>query len=249
MNDPPIDQNPADLDRVIAEDSVTEWDEAILLAPFVAGPDNESAVTVGGQQTIRLAPTAFPTDSKNGGIVHYVEENGEIKLRYTPRLDFNGVDEFIYTVIDDGQSVSLDGTVVMEPRIATKSVFVNVLSVNDKPRFSGVFDQQNLENDGVVSVADWATNVVPAAETAADEIGQDLLFVFDLVSGPVDIFETLPTAVIDQEDKSATLNYTLKDDVSGVVVFDVTLVDDGRHMYLFSSCFICKMCSRAQTIR
>ncbi|MGI9445933.1 MAG: tandem-95 repeat protein, partial [Rubripirellula sp.] len=228
VNDPPVDQNPVDLDREIAEDTTTEWDEATLLSPFVAGPENETTMNVGGEQTIRLAPTAFPTDSKNGGIVHYVEENGEIKLRYTPRVDFNGVDEFIYTVIDDGESISVDGTVSMTPRVATKTVFVNVLSVNDKPRFSGVFDQQNLENDGVVSVPDWATNVLPAAETASDEISQDLQFVFDLVSGPVDIFETLPTAVIDRANMSATLDYTLKDDVSGVVVFDVTLVDDGE---------------------
>ncbi|MCP4943023.1 MAG: tandem-95 repeat protein, partial [Planctomycetaceae bacterium] len=228
VNDPPVDQNPVDLDREIAEDTTTEWDEATLLSPFVAGPENETTMNFGGEQTIRLAPTAFPTDSKNGGIVHYVEENGEIKLRYTPRVDFNGVDEFIYTVIDDGESISVDGTVSMTPRVATKTVFVNVLSVNDKPRFSGVFDQQNLENDGVVSVPDWATNVLPAAETASDEISQDLQFVFDLVSGPVDIFETLPTAVIDRANMSATLDYTLKDDVSGVVVFDVTLVDDGE---------------------
>ncbi|MCP4778030.1 MAG: hypothetical protein GY880_27735, partial [Planctomycetaceae bacterium] len=165
VNDPPVDQNPVDLDREIAEDTTTEWDEATLLSPFVAGPENETTMNFGGEQTIRLAPTAFPTDSKNGGIVHYVEENGEIKLRYTPRVDFNGVDEFIYTVIDDGESISVDGTVSMTPRVATKTVFVNVLSVNDKPRFSGVFDQQNLENDGVVSVPDWATNVLPAAET------------------------------------------------------------------------------------
>ena len=227
VNDPPTDPTPVDLNREIVEDSTTEWDAAELLAPFVAGPDNEDAPTVGGEQTLELAPTAFPTDSKNGGIVHYVEENGEIKLRYTPRVDFNGVDEFVYTVIDDGQSVALDGTVYTERRVATKTVTVNVLPVNDKPRFSGAFDQQNLENDGVVSVPDWATNVMPAAETASDEIVQDLLFVFDPVSGPTGIFETLPHAVIDRVNMSANLNYELKDDVSGVVVFDVTLVDDG----------------------
>ena len=208
-------------------DSTITWDEAELLAPFVAGPDNETTVTTGGDQTIRLAPTAFPTDSRNGGVVRYVQENGETKLRYTPRADFNGVDEFVYTVIDDGQSVSLDGTVYTERRVATKTVTVTVDPVNDKPRFSGVLDQQNLENDGAVSVPDWATNVMPAAETAQDETVQDLLFVFDLVSGPVDIFETLPNAVIDRVNHTAALNYTLKDDVSGVVVFDVTLVDDG----------------------
>lgn len=227
VNDPPTQDGNSDLDQEIREDTTYEWAEVDLLAPFVVGPDNEGLPTDGGDQALTLAPTAFPTDSINGGMVHYVEENGEIKLRYTPRIDFNGVDKFVYTVIDDGQSVTIDGTVYPEPRIATKTVTVTVTPVNDKPRFSGAFDQQDFENNGVVSVPDWATNVLPGPETALDEDSQDLLFVFDVVSGPDEIFETLPTASIDRANQSATLNYTLKDNVSGVVVFDVTLVDDG----------------------
>ena len=227
VNDPPVDQDPVGLNRDIAEDSTTEWDEATLLAPFVAGPDNELAQATGGDQMLRLSPTSFPTDSIHGGVVDYDEVNGELKLRYTPRADFNGIDEFVYTVVDDGENVGPDGTIYEAPRVTTKTVTVNVLSVNDKPRFSDAFDQQNLENDGQVSVPGWATNVRPGPETAADEESQTMQFVFDWVSGPMDMFETTPTAEIDFTDRSATLNYTLKDDVSGVVVFNVTLVDDG----------------------
>jgi VCBS repeat-containing protein/parallel beta-helix repeat protein len=228
VNDPPIEDNPTDLNKQILEDSMAEWDEATLLAPFVTGPDNENFLTDGGNQTLQLAPTTFPTDSRNGGIVRYVEENGDIKLRYTPRIDFNGIDEFVYTVIDDGESIAIDGTVYSEPRIATKTVTVTVDAVNDKPRFSGAADQQHLENDGVISVSQWAKNVLPGPETATDESSQLLTFVFNMVPGSDDIFETLPAVAIDSATNAGTLNYVLKEDVSGVAVFDVTLVDDGN---------------------
>ena len=227
VNDPPTEDNPVDLTMTIDEDSMAEWDEASLLAPFVAGPDNENFPTTGGSQTLQLAPTAFPTDSTNGGVVNYVVENGDIKLQYTPRSDFNGIDEFVYTVIDDGQSVALDGTIYSEPRIATKTVTVVVNPVNDKPRFSGAADQQHLENDGAISVPAWAENVLPGPETATDEFNQTLNFVFDIKPGSDDIFATLPEVVIDSATNTGTLNYVLKDDVSGVAVFDVTVVDGG----------------------
>ena len=152
---------------------------------------------------------------------------GDISIRYTPRIDFVGEDVFVYTVIDDGDSMMLDGTIFSEPRIATKTVSVNIAPVNDPPRFSGAVDQQHLENDGTITIPAWVTNVMVGPETALDEADQDLLFVFDPLPGSDDIFLTQPTAEIDRANQSATLSYTLKDDVSGVAVFDVTLVDDG----------------------
>ena len=96
VNDPPTEDNPVDLTMTIDEDSMAEWDEASLLAPFVAGPDNENFPTTGGSQTLQLAPTAFPTTARTVES-NYVVENGDIKLQYTPRSDFNGIDEFVYT--------------------------------------------------------------------------------------------------------------------------------------------------------
>ena len=104
---------------------------------------------------------------------------------------------------------------------------VVVNPVNDKPRFSGAADQQHLENDGAISVPAWAENVLPGPETATDEFDQTLNFVFDIKPGSDDIFATLPEVVIDSATNTGTLNYVLKDDVSGVAVFDVTVVDGG----------------------
>ena len=227
VNDPPTEDNPTDLTYPIREDVSFTIEEATLLAPFTVGPDNEGFNTNGGDQTLRLSPTDFPTDSREGGVVHYVSVGGNILLEYTPRIDFVGEDEFVYTVIDDGESIMLDGTIFEEPRIATKTVTVNVAAVNDLPRFSGATDQQHLENDGMITVPNWVTNVMVGPETALDEVNQELLFVFDPQSGSDDIFLTPPMAEIDRENQTATLSYTLKDDVSGVAVFDVTLVDDG----------------------
>ncbi|WP_372717777.1 DVUA0089 family protein [Novipirellula sp.] len=249
VNDPPrIDPAVTPLQFTMLEDGEVEIrvrgdsTNPGLLDVFAVGPANEASnVTPGGNQTLSLG-TPIPVTSLNGGtLTQVLGGSGEVvALRYKPRANFTGNDSIIYTVSDDGVTVDVGtgGTVRSNPRIASNTVAINVLPVNDAPIFSGAGDVVSIEDQdtglgrGVVRVPDWATNVQAGPAGATDELegagaieAQQTEFVITQISGNTSLFSVAPNAIINGS--SATLAYTLAPDAAGQAVFTAQLRDNG----------------------
>ena len=233
VNDPPIEDPSVDLDQATLEDVPFEIDGDELLSAFTVGPPNEEL-----EQELSFAPEEFPKQSEQGGLLEYLRDaDGNIDgLSYTPPRDFNGQDVFSYTVLDDGESGTLDGNASPDSRLSVKNVTVTIAAVNDIPRFSGaenqVHDEVHNESERDKLIENWATNVLAGPITATDEIEQQVLTFqfepFNLNNEPADdIFSVPPSATIDPVTASANLSYQLKENAFGQASFYVTLQDDG----------------------
>ena len=258
VNDPPrVDPNAAPLVFNMTEDGTLDilvsgdGTNRGLLDVFLPGPNigetDESADIAplpGANQTVDLDDTIPATSANNGTIT--LQGSGQTrKLIYTPAANFVGTDSFIYTVIDDGQTIGIDGVLSDDPRIAIHTVTIEVAPVNDAPQFSGAEDVGSDEDQGTVVIPAWATNAFAGPTTAADEVktetfdGQELNFVFTLFSGDASLFQTLPTAVRqtvpDDGDPNTPipvlrdfdLTYVTAPDANGEAVFTVVLEDNG----------------------
>ncbi len=244
VNDPPVlDPSAPTLEYALPEDGSVEIllrsDGGVpgLLDVFVAGPstpqgDETANITPGGNQSVTLG-APIPTTTSQGGTLQLLTGDGPPRLLYTPRADFSGIDTFVYSVVDDGVTVGLDGVPVNNPRIASTRVQLNVAPINDPPVF-GVTTSvlQSQEDAGLVSVRDWATNVQPGPPTAADELSgptsQIPRFQFTQIDGdPALIVPASISAAIDPVTHLATLYYRSASDANGTATFEVVLLDDG----------------------
>ena len=238
INDPPVVIPGVDLAFTLDEDQSIEipvnGDISVpgLLDAFTPGPANESAdLTPGGNQTVRIQqPTPISTAS-GGSLAPVFDTNNDlIALRYTPRANFVGMDSFIYTVVDDGVTVDIDSnqTVRNDPRIASNTVALNVLALNDPPQFSGANNVTVSEDAGPTAITNWATNVFAGPITAIDEIDSQMVeFNIVQIGGPNDLFVSAPVAVVDTNDNIATLQFEPAGNANGVGTFTVQLTDDG----------------------
>ncbi|MEL6105156.1 MAG: tandem-95 repeat protein [Planctomycetota bacterium] len=238
INDPPVVIPGIDLAFTLNEDQTIDIpvngdvDVSGLLDAFTAGPFNESTdLTPGGNQTVSIQePT--PVSTASGGTLERVLDANDvlIALRYIPRPNFVGMDSFIYTVTDDGVTVDVDtnGTVRNDPRIASNTVSLNVLGLNDAPQFSGANNVTVDEDSGPTQILNWATNVLPGPITAVDELdSQTINFQIIQTEGPSELFASAPVAVINTDDDSATLQFEPAGDANGLATFTVQLFDDG----------------------
>ena len=163
INDPPVVKPNFDalqfslledgtIDILVDGDALTPG----LLDAFLPGPANEAAdITPGGNQSISLT-NPIPATTAEGGTLEAIRDAGGqlTRFRYRPRPNFTGMDSFIYTVTDDGITVDIGtgGTVRSEPRIASNTVGLEVLPVNDAPQFSGAGNVVSDEDQGLVTV-------------------------------------------------------------------------------------------------
>ena len=236
VNDPPVVRTDVDpLNFTIDEDtSVDIFNRGTVSNPglldvFDVGPANEGQdLTPGGNQTLALKePTPVQT---NFGTITQLRNNGElIGLRYTPGPNFVGTDSFIYTVTDDGITVDLgqNGVGRFDPRIASNTVSINVNPINNAPQFSGPANVTVNEDSGPVAIAGWATNVLPGPPTAIDELeSQDVYFEITQTSGSSSLFAVAPVAVVDNDTRTATLQFEPAGDANGVATFAVQLFDE-----------------------
>lgn len=99
------------------EDIITSISIANLMDGDVVGPADEQAV-----QTLSFNGVS-PTSARGGSLTVVGS-----RVFYTPPRDYNGVDTFTYSVIDDGSSAG-----VFDPQSATGTVTVNIAPVNDDP--------------------------------------------------------------------------------------------------------------------
>lgn len=247
INDPPIVRPDVDpLEFTLLEDGsfdiLVTGDNTSpgLLDQFFPGPFNGAAdeganilPQLGGNQTVSLG-SPLPTTSAEGGTLQFITSSGTPRFRYTPRQNFVGTDSFIYTVTDNGITVGIDGVPFSDPRIAANTVTFEVLPVNDAPLFSGAGNVDSLEDQGIVTIDDWATNVQAGPTTAIDELlgdgtlaPQALYFEFTQLTSLTNLFLAGPDAIIDPLTGTASLTYETNPDANGVAVFEVVLFDRG----------------------
>ncbi len=172
----------------------------------ITGPGSESAnVTPGGNQALSLT-TPIPAGTVNGGTLTQERDSlgNLIGLRYTPRENFNGVDSFVYGVVDNGQSVDVNGNATNDPQEAFTTVTLQVVPRNDAPIFGGAVsvtvdeDATTTSVVGQTVISNWATNIQAGPAGAADEIdpvtGQKVTFTVNPVAGnPTGLFTAQPT--------------------------------------------------------
>lgn len=122
------------------EDIPLDFAVADLIAGDTVGPPSESSQT--------LSFSGVIATSANGGTV---TRNGNV-VRYTPPLDFNGIDTFFYEVSDNGTSNGLP-----DPMIGRGTVTVNVRQVNDAPRVKTALGTVTMLEDAPARVIDLST--------------------------------------------------------------------------------------------
>lgn len=138
-------------------------------------------------------------------------------LTYTPALHHSGLATVTVQLHDDGGTAN--GGVDTS---AAQTFTVNVLFVNDQPSFSKGADQTILENAGLQTVANWATNITPDGQLppATNEAGQSLNFI--VTSNNQSLFSAQPNI-----DASGNLTYTPAPNASGSATVTVQLHDNG----------------------
>lgn len=137
------------------------------------------------------------------------------RVLYVPDPDGNGAPyaDFGF-VLNDGQADSAEAT-----------VSIGLLPVNDAPSFSLDADPpKSYENQGLQSVAGFATAILPGPPSATDETVQQLTFDLDVTSTTGSLaFASLPAI----DAATGTLTYEAMADTHGTATLLVTLRDDG----------------------
>ena len=202
-----------------------------LRSSFLPGPGGEeAAIDPGGNQTMTIA--SIPQFTSSGGTLVPVPDTNPTEYRYTPVTDFVGQDSFVYTLLDNGQSVDAAGVAFDDPQSLDVTVIINVAPVNDIPVFQGGPDINVLEDEDVQPIPNWITDVAPGRSTASDELSGATRQAVSLqsstptlVGGDDSIFATGPTVQLNGTDVS--IEFTLVPDANGSVEYSVTLLDDG----------------------
>ncbi len=253
VNDAPI-ASPASVNYALDEDRsidipLTNASGTGLYDIFRVGPANEGpGSTPGGNQTFATNDTLYPRATTGGGKIEpYFNGTTLVGLRYTPALDFNGVDSFVYGVRDNGQTFSLSlGTLVNDFRESYATVSLTVTAVNDRPEFAGGVDVSVLEDAGsenpalpanqvgISQIDNWATNILAGPATAIDEntgaTKQAVTFEITYASGanPTTLFSELPTV----DPATGQLKFKTIANANGATTFQVVAVDNGPEGFL-----------------
>jgi VCBS repeat-containing protein len=122
VNDAPVavtDQH------TIPEDNALVLGASVLLGNDLRGPADP---TIDQEETQTLMITDVSQDSSEGGTVTLIGST----LTYTPPADFNGLDTFTYTIVDNGRTGNDP-----DPKGASGTVSVTVSEVNDAPILRG----------------------------------------------------------------------------------------------------------------
>ena len=132
-------------------------------------------------------------------------------IHVLPDQDFNGTDTLTATVSDLG-ATGTPGVLM-----ASKTVAITVKSVNDVPSFTKGDNQTVDDDDGVQSIANWATHLDPGA---ANESSQTLKFT--VTADNKALFATQPVI-----SPNGTLTFKPNLEVAGIATVTVKLSDNG----------------------
>ena len=206
VNDPPTaDAFSADS----VEDTSLTLDPADVLVGDVPGPTiDEQGQTLKISQVVRTSTAGGTVDPVFGDPL---DPNRITSFTYVPPIDFVGADTFLYVVTDDG----------VPPRSGTGTITINVAPINDAPQFTVGPNEAVSEDAGLVSVPNWATNVLPGPDTAADELANQTVS-FNVSASAPELFSVQPAVSSD-----GTLTFTTATDANGIAVVTLFAMDDG----------------------
>ncbi len=196
VNDAPTAGN---LNYNIDEDVPLVIPSLDIIAVSTAGPANES-----DQQ---LTITRVDATSVRGGTVTLV--NGVIT--YTPPTDFNGLDSFTYTLIDEDPT----GT-PPNPLTSNGTIFINVADKNDPPITTPKFITTDEDVSGEISIVNLIAGDVagPPIENAVQTV---------TFSGVSPTSANGGTVII----SGSQVIYTPRPDFNGEDTFTYTVTDNG----------------------
>ena len=214
--------------------------EIDLVSLFDPGPANEQEDVAGGNQLI--GEIVFPGTSVNG-ILRPDDPNNPTTYEYIPTVGFVGeqdlADSFEISVFDNGEVVN--GQLVSPPQQITVTVNVNVQGINNPPVFTpGANDTLTVNvdefaiADGTLTIANWATSVLPGPVGSPDElagqqiIGADLTITQDtngLFAANAGVVQ--PTATLNGD--SLTLSFRPNSNLSGEVDLTLRITDSGAN--------------------
>ena len=139
-----------------------------------------------------------------------INENG--KITFTVADNNSGVAEIIFSLLDDGSSISPNSN-----SSAESTLIINVTPVNDVPRWT--------VGEGIEILEDAGSQVIPNYITGVDdgdpEVAQILTFNLIDVTNPA-LFSETPSI-----DAMGTLTYLINEDINGSSLVYFTLSDDG----------------------
>ena len=208
INDPPV---PGPFSTTTNEDTRITIQSSAVLAGALPGPGDEIAEP----QTLRI--TNIESTTALNGVIEPVFVGGQIvEFKYTPPLNYVGVDTVRYVVTDSG-------TYTPGPRSATGTITINILAINDPPVFTSGGNVSVLEDSAPYAAA-WASNIAAGPPSATDELtGPGAQTVsFEVTNNDSSMF-SVPPAV----SASGQLTFTLAKDANGQVAVVVTAVDSG----------------------
>ena len=201
VNDPPSFTKGASQTKLedAGPQSVSSWATNIK-----AGPANECSQTLTFNVTSDNNPTLFSAAPA-------VADDGT--LTYTSAADANGVATIGIDLQDNGGT--LNGG---DDTSAIQTFTITVTAVNDAPSFTKGADQSVLEDAGVQTVTNWATNFVAGP---ANESGQNVLN-YIVGNDNHGLFSVQP-----EVSNSGTLTFTLAADANGSATVTVQVQDNG----------------------
>ncbi len=204
INDPPQSPN---FQTSTNEDTELTLQSSVVLLNAVGGPTtDELNQSVFMEQVERV--------SLRGGTVtpvFDVTNTRIVELKYNPPANASGIDSFVYVIRDNGSPA----------RSGTATILVNILAVNDPPQFTIGGNQASDEDIGLVTVNNWATNILPGPFDAVDEQATQSVNFTVTVDNP-SLFLVQPTVASD-----GTLTYQSALDANGSTVIRVRAVDNG----------------------
>ena len=174
-------------------------------------------------QTVKILTGLIPDDETGQNVEYSIEPSsisfanisidsntGEITIEKVN--DEYGNQDFTVIAIDDG------GTDLNGVNTYTQIFRLNITSVNDVPSFIKGDDQPILEDAGLQTIDNWATNI---SRGPADEIAQ--ILEFNISSTNDSFFSQYPQV----DPTTGTLTYQIADNLNGDVTVTLTISDDG----------------------
>ena len=211
--------------RVTVDDGLTDTDDVWITVndaedPTVDNPISDVGVDEdAGDTVIDLTTGPVFSDPDGDTLVYTVTGNTDpsiftsvtlptdvLTLDYAP--DANGSSTITIRATDNAGNYVEDDFVV------------TVTAVNDEPTFTGGGDPSAVnEDEGLVTVAGWASSISPGP---ADEAGQVLTFTEVVTSGAA-LFAVAPSV----DEATGDLTYTPTADANGSATVEITLSDSG----------------------
>jgi len=196
---------PADPVPVANDDSYTALEDQPLIVSAAQGllqndVDDDALIVI----------EVSPADQSRGALQAQVSATADGAFVFESlSADTSGLAEFTYVITDNIST-------------ASGSLFIEVLPVNDPPRFDAPATQVAAVPGTPTLVENWA---IELGAGPADEQGQSLMFLISPVSVPAGFFATPPSLAINGG--TADLSFELAPDATGSAVLSVVLLDDG----------------------